>query len=123
MCDALVPRRLTPQIVNSIDPKQLRFRPRAGDIVYFSYSFANALLYASIGEALGLPIDIVLAPGHAFVRWRLDDSSYVNWETSTGSVTTNSEYVSWRHISDAAIKNGVYMSALSPNEILGCRVL
>ena len=73
MCDALVPRKLTPKIVASIDPKQLRFRPKAGDIVHFSHSFANALLYASIGEAMGLPIHIVLAPGHAFVRWRLDE--------------------------------------------------
>ena len=118
LCDALVPRKLTAKILAGFDPKQLRFKPKAGDMVHFSYSFANALLYASIGEAMGFPIHVVLAPGHAFVRWSLDKSSYINWETSTGSVVTNSEYAAWRHISDAAIENGVYAAELSPNEIL-----
>ena len=118
LCDALVPRKLTAKILAGFDPKQLRFKPKAGDMVHFSYSFANALLYASIGEVMGFPIHIVLAPGHAFVRWSLDKFSYINWETSTGSVVTNSEYAAWRHISDAAIKNGVYAAELSPNEIL-----
>lgn len=118
LCDALVARRLTPKLVASIDPKQLRFRPKPGDLAHFSYSFPNALIYASIGEAMGLPIYAVLAPGHAFVRWQLEDASYVNWETTAGTVTTNSEYQAWRHISDSAIKNGIYATVLTPNEVL-----
>ena len=115
-----MPRRLTPQMVSGIDPKQASLPAENGGCRLLLVTvFANVLVYASIGEALGLPIHIVLAPEHAFVRWRLDGSSYINWETSTGAVMTNSEYVAWRHISDAAIKNGVYMSAdLSPRRYL-----
>ena len=52
------------------------------------------------------------------MRWSFDKFSYLNWETSTGTVVTNSEYAAWRHISDVAVKNGVYAVELSPNEML-----
>jgi tetratricopeptide (TPR) repeat protein len=113
VCDALVPRTITPQMAAGIDPRQLRFRAKAGDTVHFSHSFVNSLIYASIGEVMGFPIRVALLPGHAFVRWWLTESSYVNWETTTGSISPNSEYIAWKHISTGAIKNGVYLAPLS----------
>lgn len=117
VCDGLTPRKVTPKMQAALDPRQMRFRPRSGETVYFTYSFTNALLYAAIGETLRLPIRLVLAPGHVFVRWVVDDDVYINWETTNGVVTTASEYMAWKHVSEPAIKNGVYFVPLSPDEI------
>jgi tetratricopeptide (TPR) repeat protein len=118
LCDALVSRTITPQMVNSIDPRQLRFKVKAGDTIHCTESFPNSLIYASIGEVMGFPIRVALLPGHAFVRWWLTESAYVNWETTTGAVSTNSEYIAWKHVSTAAVKNGVYLAPLSRKSTL-----
>ncbi len=120
VCDALVPRKLPPQVANTLDSRVVRFRPRAGQVVFLSNSYATSFLYAAIGEALELPIRMVLTPGHAFVRWYVTNKDYINWETTLGTTKTDKEYKTWRHISDAAIKNGLYLTPLSQSGLLSC---
>jgi tetratricopeptide (TPR) repeat protein len=120
ICDALVPHKMPPQMVNALDARVVRFRPKAGEIVFFSHSYATSFLYAAIGEALDLPIRVILAPGHTFVRWYLTKSTYVNWETTMGAAKTDEEYKTWRQISDTAIKNGLYLAPLSQSGLLSC---
>lgn len=42
----------------------------------------GSILYAAIGEALRLPIVVVEAPAHKFVRWQLTGRQAINWDTN-----------------------------------------
>ena len=52
----------------------------------------GSILYAAIGEALKLPIVVVEAPGHKFVRWNLVGSRHINWDTNAAREYHNSDY-------------------------------
>jgi len=55
---------------------------------------STSTLYVLAGEALGLPIKMVLVPGHAFVRWD-DGKEQINIETTNrGCCIPNTEYLS-----------------------------
>ena len=57
---------------------------------------STTTLYAVIGQRLGLPIHVVLVPGHSFVRFE-DGASRINIETTmSGSELTDSYYRSMR---------------------------
>ncbi len=62
------------------------------------YSF----LYLSIGEVLGLPIKMVRAPAHTFVRWELKDGTHINWETTINAEKTDEYYLHKHKIARAA---------------------
>jgi len=72
------------------------------------YSF----LYYSIGEELGLPLHIVLAPEHVFVRWDDGKEAY-NWETTTNSHINDEQYIFDSNIDEKSRANGVYLRNLS----------
>ena len=118
--DSLVPRTITREMLKAINPAVLRFRARPGENVYFSHPLATCLIYASIGESLGLPIQVALVPGHCYIRWDITDSSHVNWEPAIGAVKTDHELVARNEISVDAFRNGLYLSPLSQDEILAC---
>ena len=50
-------------------------------------------LYLAMGEGLGLPLKMVRAPGHAFIRWQLGRREYVNWETTAGVEKDDDYYI------------------------------
>jgi len=76
-----------------------------------------SLLYHSIGEELGLPIAIALAPGHMFVRFNIEGKAPVNWETTSNDEVSDEKYISTFNISKEAISNGFYLSNLTREEI------
>ncbi len=117
-CEALVPRTITQTILKDLDPRKCRFHPHVGENVYFSNCLTTCLLYAAIGESLGLPIGEAEAPEHIFVRWYLADSSHVNWETTSGRAETDASYAAQRKISQTAMRNGVYLADLSQDQVL-----
>lgn len=49
--------------------------------------------YLALGEVMDLPIRMVRAPAHTFVRWHLSDGAYINWETTAGDVRSDGYYV------------------------------
>jgi len=55
-------------------------------------------IYLSIAEVAKLPIQAVVAPLHTFVRWRLDNGSHLNWETTNGSETNDQYYLSGSYL-------------------------
>lgn len=118
LCDSLVPRQVSQRMLDSMDPRQRRFRMKVNDTVYFSHALAVCLIYASIGEALDLPIQVALVPGHALVQWPLADGTFINWETTIGSVKSNAEYTTRMRISDKLIKDGLYLTPLTHDEML-----
>jgi tetratricopeptide (TPR) repeat protein len=65
------------------------------------YSF----LYLGVGEILGLPIKMVRAPAHTFVRWDLEGGDYINWETTINAEKPDEYYISKHNISSAS--NGI----------------
>lgn len=46
----------------------------------------GAILYASIGEALALPIHVIEVPDHNFVRWRFSDHDYINFDNNSANI-------------------------------------
>lgn len=86
-----------------------------------------SLLYLSIGELLRLPIRMVEAPKHNYIRWDLDDFTYVNWETNFGrSVFSDEDYQHCEHLHATtflvpleAIISGSYLRSMRNTEALG----
>ena len=62
-------------------------------------------LYLAIGETLNLPIKMVRAPAHTFVRWEFRNGTYINWETTIGTPKTDRYYILKHKIARSA--NGV----------------
>ncbi|MBU0469892.1 MAG: tetratricopeptide repeat protein [Nanoarchaeota archaeon] len=76
-----------------------------------------SVIYLAIGEELNLPLKIVLAPKHAFIRWNFK-KGFLNWETTFGSIVPNEYYVSQLTISEQAINNGLYLKSLDKDQVL-----
>jgi Tfp pilus assembly protein PilF len=117
-CDSLRPHVFTDKIIQSMDPQTLRFRPKAGQTFHLSTPLTDTLIYASIGQVLGLPIDVALTPGNAFVKWRLSDSSHINWDTTIGLIRSDAEYAARLQITKAMIQNGIYLKPVPPDYLL-----
>jgi tetratricopeptide (TPR) repeat protein len=60
-------------------------------------------LYLAFGEVLDLPIAMVRAPGHTFVRWQLDDDRYINWETTVAEQRSDEHYITKHQIPRVAL--------------------
>ena len=43
-----------------------------------------SILYESIAEKKGFPIEVLMTPNHSIVRWKLNDGKYITWETTSG---------------------------------------
>ena len=91
---------------------------------------AYSITFLAIGEVLGLPLHLVRAPGHIFVRWDpdgqhepLDKDSPVNredfnWETVIESVRSDDYYISRRKIPRNSIQDGIFLRNLTRKEVI-----
>jgi len=76
-------------------------------------------LYVCLGKKLNLPLFLVLAPNHCFVRYD-DGAEKINLEMSDkGSPYSNKECVEKSKIPIAVIKNTAYLKTLRKNQVLG----
>src|SRR3989344_4526591 len=76
----------------------------------------RSLIYLSMGDMLKLPIRGVTMPYHMFVRFKCDDGSSVNWETTRG-ISLNDEYYLKelsQQINQGRVKNK--LSPLAPEQ-------
>lgn len=84
------------------------------------------VLYAAVGRRLGYPIKLVLAKQHVFCRWD-DGADRFNIEGATNggvSYFPDEHYRTWpRPISDAEMKSGEFLRALTPQEELATFLL
>ncbi|MEK6949431.1 MAG: tetratricopeptide repeat protein [Nanoarchaeota archaeon] len=78
----------------------------------------TSLIYMSIADALKLPLAAVNAPKHLFVRFGLNNVSYINWETTSARVISDDYYKQWLNIADAAVKNGVFLRNLTRDGVI-----
>ncbi len=85
---------------------------------YFADCYSLSFIYLGAGNALGLPLYGVIAPGHIFVRWQFSNGSYLNWETTKGEIRGDGWYISKFNINESSIRSGVYLRNLKETETL-----
>jgi hypothetical protein len=76
------------------------------------------ILFLVLGERIGLNVTLATAPLHVFVKWR-DAESGQSWNleaTSGAGFTRDDWYRQKLPMTDEAVKNGVYLRALSRRE-------
>lgn len=71
---------------------------------------SSSALYLAFGEVSRLPLKMVRAPGHTFVRWELDDGRYVNWEATVAEERSDAHYIVKHRIPDSAIGRSAMLS-------------
>lgn len=64
-----------------------------------------SVIYLAVGEIMDLPITMVRAPAHTFVRWQLSDDEYINWETTISAEKPDEYYIRKHDIARAS--NGI----------------
>jgi len=67
-------------------------------------------LYLAFAEVCDLPIKMVRAPGHTFVRWELEDGSHINWETTVAEQRSDEHYITKHQIPAVALKKSALRS-------------
>lgn len=85
----------------------------------------SAYLFLAIGEANNLPFFLVEVPNHFFIRYQIADSVYLNWDTNSANVFTDSDYkkglspTTSKSFSDERAKEKNYLTNYSDKEIKG----
>ena len=81
---------------------------------------STSVLYAVVADALNLPIKVILAPQHAFVRWELGDD-HINIETTAkGRELPDASYLEeMTDLPPADMENLAYMRPLSLEQLYG----
>lgn len=75
------------------------------------------VLFAILGERMGLKMTLAEAPLHVFVKFTDDEGNVWNLETTSGAgFTRDSHYRRQVPMSDRAIESGIYMRPLSREE-------
>jgi len=116
------PEKIFEDIAQLLEEEGLECRSRASQV--FSHSLETrkidckiSILYYSIGEVLGLPISLVLAPNHVFTRFD-DGKRRFNFETIIKTVLDDQKYIDRYKIAEEAISQGVYLKSLKTHEEL-----
>jgi tetratricopeptide (TPR) repeat protein len=84
----------------------LSLRARAIDCRHYSF------IYHAVGETLHLPISLVLAKGHIFVRWNENGNSF-NWETTQPQAYDDSYMAKRWHVCSSSTQQGAYLNDIS----------
>lgn len=82
-------------------------------------------IYVEIGDKLGLPIRLVEAPNHNFVRWEFPDGTHLNFETMDGEERSDAAYINGFGVAPDfsippdTIRPGFFMVSLTRDEVMG----
>ncbi|MEZ5626231.1 MAG: transglutaminase family protein [Rhodocyclaceae bacterium] len=78
------------------------------------------ILFLALGERIGLDLSLATAPEHIFIKFRDDDGTLYNLETTSGAGVTRDLWMRKQlPMTDAAINNGIYMRPLTKREAIG----
>lgn len=78
------------------------------------------ILYLAVAQRLGLPVYMVSAPQHDFLRIIDTRTARPNIEaTSGGGPKSDENYIKEFHITDTAVKNGTYLRTMTRREYVG----
>jgi len=67
-------------------------------------------IYLGLGQALNLPLKMVRAPAHTFIRWQLTDRTHIDWETTIGMPKDDEYYIETHHIPPEAVGKSALVS-------------
>lgn len=98
------------RIVVSEDQQQ-QIMYHASEDYYFADCDMYTNIYLAIGYELKLPLYRVNVPGHAFIRWKYSDGSWINWETTSGMSQPDSYYIEKFHLNRRTIQEERYMQS------------
>ena len=73
-------------------------------------------LFIILGQKLGLELTAATTPSHNFVKYRLDNDVFRNFEATSGGPKLDSSYRRDIPMTDKAIVSGIYMRPLSKKE-------
>ncbi|HEX8523964.1 MAG TPA: hypothetical protein VF669_17050 [Tepidisphaeraceae bacterium] len=79
----------------------------------------SAFLYQGIAEVIGFELQQVLVPQHVFVRAKLSETEHVNWDANRGMSVSDEEYIMGWHVTEAQMRQQVYMKPLTAAEVEG----
>ncbi|MGD9125225.1 MAG: tetratricopeptide repeat protein [Desulfarculaceae bacterium] len=89
------------------------------------------ILYLSVAQKMNLPLKAVVVPRHSFIRWELGPGDYLNWETTSGSLVSDSHFLRGLHLDTqenyyfapnfsmrVGVSKGAFMRSLEPQEFM-----
>ncbi len=76
------------------------------------------ILFAILGQKLGLRVTLAAAPHHLLVKYLDDGGEWLNVEATSGGFKYDSSYVRLLDISERALESGIYLRPLTPRESL-----
>ena len=79
-------------------------------------NYYTLLYYTFLNKKKNLPVYPVIVPGHMFIRWRINEKDFFDFETTQGRETTDAEYDSIFNISDHAKENHVYLNDMNDDQ-------
>lgn len=74
------------------------------------------ILFAILGQKLGLPVTLAAAPQHILVKYLADDGQWLNVEATSGGFKYDSTYERDLGISPRAVESGIYLRPLTQRE-------
>jgi regulator of sirC expression with transglutaminase-like and TPR domain len=78
------------------------------------------ILFAILGQRLGLPVALATAPNHVMVKFADDiQQAWLNVEATAGGFKYDSSYQRETGITEKALDNGLYLRPLTPREGVG----
>jgi regulator of sirC expression with transglutaminase-like and TPR domain len=77
------------------------------------------ILFAILGQKLGLPVTLATAPEHVLVKFLADDGEWLNVEATAGGFKFDSSYERETGMSAKAIQNEIYLRPLGPRDSVG----
>lgn len=80
----------------------------------------SSFLYLAVADALDLPLALVEAKSHFFLRWHFESRRYVNWDTNYGTDKfTDEQYRLRRGLPRGSVARGTYLRSLTRAEVKG----
>ena len=86
---------------------------------YVSDCDTASFIYLELADALDLPIRLVEAPRHNFVRWEFEDGTHLNFETMDGEAKSDEAYTAGWGIPETTIRPGFHMVSFTDDEVRG----
>lgn len=123
--DALQPQQPTPAelqrlgqvFANARRSRYMQMTRDLGDPFYYFDCDLASILYLAVAERLGLPVFLVEAPGHNFVRWQSREV-ILNWDPNDGMTKSEQYFVQVAGVThDDRILFG-YLENRTPERIL-----
>jgi len=81
-------------------------------------NYYTLIFYTFLNKYKGYKVYPVVVPGHMFIRWYFDDTSYINYETTTFELLSDSAYKEEFKISEQATTSCLYMCPLSDTQFM-----